>query len=325
MITVGVIGCGRIGQRHIQAYKALENVAIIPCDTDITLLQSTCRANNLRGPQTYESLLELPDLDAVDICVPTKQHHQIILDALDHGKDIFCEKPLTYSLDLAQQIKRKQEETGRTVMVGYLYRFAPSFQTLKQILDQRVIGEPYFAIFRVGGRGDQRPWNHMKSEAGGATLHMLVHILDLTLWYFGKPTSVELLKSKTFHKSRMIDGQLIEADVEDYVLLNLSMDGLEVICEADMVTPGYMNIVEVQGTNGSFFGSVLDYLPTLVYCKEASGSYAKGLNVFKNPYTNLFEKELQHFIDVLNNNADPTNSVDDSIKILKIIDALKPK
>jgi predicted dehydrogenase len=325
MIGVAVIGCGKIGTRHLNAYRSIKgaNIAAV-CDIDGELAKEVANNYNVMNYNDYKKVLENKNIDAVDVCVPTAIHHEVILEALDNGKDVFCEKPLSHKLEYAKQIDEKQKETGNLVMVGYLYRFHPSFQRLEKVLEGNIIGDPYFAIFRIGGRGGWRVWKHRKEKGGGAMLEMLVHMLDLANNCFGEFVEVESFFSETILKKRVIEGRRIEADAEDCVLIRLSAEsGVQIFCEADLITPSYMNTVEVHGDNGSFFGSILDSIPTIIYCKESRGVFDRGKNVFKNPYVNLVEKELEYFIESLSGGVKPMNSVEESIKVLEIVEQVR--
>jgi len=100
-------------------------------------------------------------------------------------------------------------------------------------------------------------------------------------------------------------------------------DGNLIFCEGDLITPSYMNYVEIHGTNGSVVGSILKHVPTFIFCKKAKGNYNKGMNQFNFPQIDLFEKELGFFLNNLNNNKKTyMNSVEDSIKITKILEKI---
>ena len=325
MIRVAVIGCGKIGERHLNTYRRIEGVNIAAvCDINGALAEKVANSYNAISYNNYKKVLRNKTIDAVDVCVPTAIHHKVILEALDRGKAVFCEKPLSHKFEYAKQIEKKQKETGSVVMVGYLYRFHPSFQRLKKALEDNTIGDPYFAIFRIGGRGGWRAWKHQKDKGGGAMLEMLVHILDLANYCFGEIVEVERFFSETLLKRRMIEGREVKVDAEDCVLIRLRAEsGVHIFCEADLITPSYMNTVEVHGDNGSFFGSILDNIPTIIYCKESRGMFDRGKNIFKNPYVNLMEKELRFFIESLSREVKPMNSVEESIKILDIVEQVR--
>jgi len=324
-INIAVVGCGKIGTKHLDSYRSIKNVKVIAvCDTNEEIAKNIAGKYDVTPYNNLEKMFKNENLDAIDVCVPTPFHHKIILKALDNALHVFCEKPLTHKLEYAREIEKRQRETGNVVMVGYLYRFHPSFKRLKEILENEIIGKPYFAMFRLGGRGGHRSWKHREGVGGGALFEMMVHMIDLALMCLGEFDEVENLFSGTILKRRTIDGKEIEVSAEDMVLARLkSIDGVQVFCEADLITPSYMNSVEVHGDNGSFFGTILHYFPTFVYCKEPQGAYKRGLNIFENPYVNLFEKELEYFVNVLSGNANPVNTVEESIKTLEIIEEIR--
>jgi predicted dehydrogenase len=86
-----------------------------------------------------------------------------------------------------------------------------------------------------------------------------------------------------------------------------------------------MNHIEVQGTNGSLFTSILDYLPTTVFCREPRGVHALGQNFYEFPKTDVFERELSHFLDyVAGRVSDGIHSVADSRRLMEVIEAVLP-
>lgn len=179
--------------------------------------------------------------------------------------------------------------------------------------------------FDLGAHGSHRAWKHKKDEGGGAINEMLVHMLNLITWYFDGVETAQNLSTETILKTREIDGEEVEADAEDMTVLRLdAREGAEVLCESDLITPSYMNYVEIQGTNGSIWTSILDYFPTVVYCKEPRGVYNQGNNFFEYERVDLFEKELRHFVESIENEEKPSlNSIEDSVETLKVIESIR--
>lgn len=262
----------------------------------------------------------------MDVCTPTPTHADFITTALRSGKHIFCEKPLARNLDEALEIEEVAAETGRVVMVGYLYRFHPAFQYVYDVLKQGVIGDPYFAQLRLGGRGSHKAWKHNASTGGGAGNEVLVHMVDLAVWYFGRAAAVSTLWADTLMPTRTIEGAEVETDAEDIALLKLQTEsGVHVLCQSDLVTPGYMNHVEIQGTNGSIFASILDFLPTVVYCKEPVATFDRGHTSKHFEPVDLFERELRQFLDTIRGDTAAINSIADSISVMGIVEAALPQ
>ncbi len=324
-MKVGIVGCGKIAERHLTGYKKINNTEVVVSDLVEEKAEEMADEFDIEYVKDLNNLFQSDELDAIDVCVPTTQHYDVIVEALENDKHVFCEKPLTNSLEEAEEIKEKASVSNKVVMSGYLYRFHPAFQKVKEVLEDRIIGNPYYAIFRVGGRGSHRAWKHKKGEGGGAINEMLVHMLNLVIWYFDGIERVENLFTETILGTREIDGEEIEADAEDITLLDLNTNqDVNVFCESDLITPSYMNYVEIHGTNGSIWTSILDYFPTVVYCKEPKSVYNQGNNFFEYSRVDLFEKELKHFLRSIEEGKKPSlNSLEDSIEILKIIEKIR--
>lgn len=317
-MRIGIIGFGKIAEKHINAYKKLGGIDLIINDKDRSKKQLANR-HGIEWRDKQSDLIRDDTVGAIDVCVPTPHHYEVIDYALECGKHVFCEKPLTLSLGEARAIKKKAQRLSKIVAIGYLYRFHPGFQLIKKILDEGIIGDPYYAIFRLGGRGSHSLWKHRKAKGGGVVNEMFVHMCDLMMWYFGELRKIDVLQKEVLLKRRRIDGKVNLVDADDMILLNLNNKNVNITCQCDLVSPSYMNYVEIHGSNGSTWTSILDFFPTIVYCNEPHGIYDRGHNFFNFPKVDLFYEELKSFIDTIQKNMNGTDSIDQSIDMLKLI------
>lgn len=320
MVRIGVVGCGKIAEKHLNALKKFEGVEVTV--TDVVEKGKTVAADYEVGwHNDPDGLVSGAGVDAIDVCIPTPGHAKVITKALESGKHVFCEKPLARTVSEAEQIQERAAAADRILMVGYLYRFHPALQFVRTVIKESIIGDPYYAIFRLGGRGSHKAWKHRRETGGGAANEMLVHMLDLILWFFGDAKSVETLYRDTILEEREIEGTVVHVDAEDVILLRMDMEnGTRVLCESDLITPSYMNYLEVHGTNGSAMTSILDYMPTFVYCREPKGTFDRGHNVRQFPAVNLIEEELGHFINCVQNGEQPAvNSLEESVQLMRLL------
>lgn len=322
LLKVGVIGQGKIGERHLNAYSNIKDVEVEwLCDENLEAIEKY--SSRYEITDDFETVLD-SDVDIIDVCVPTYLHHDIVLRSLDRDKHVFCEKPLTHKVEYAKRIEEKARESKGMLMVGYLYRFHPSFLLLKDVLNKGVIGDPYYAIFRIGGRGGHRAWKHKAETGGGAMLDMLTHMLDLAIYYLGDPVEVYPFFSSTVLEERQINGEKVKADAEDLTSIGIKTEkGTQALFISDLITPSYMNMVEVHGDNGSFVGSILSKFPSIVYCKEQRDIYDLGENMFTYQPVNLIERELSYFVDCILNSNNDTSYTDTSIKTLEVIEEVR--
>jgi predicted dehydrogenase len=206
------------------------------------------------------------------------------------------------------------------VQVGFVYRYAPIFQELYRILNEsKVLGKPLFALFRLGGRGAHQEWKHKKELGGGAINEMLVHMLDLALWFFGPVRTVKVLSNLTKLERRVIGEKEILCNAEDFVFLKCrNREGVDIYVESDFITPAFSQYVEVQGENGSFFGSIDPAVPSYLFLKEARGGYEAGKTVFNFGKRDFFAAQVTDFIYSVAVNKWPVkNTVNDSILLMK--------
>ena len=138
----------------------------------------------------YKELLNRNDIDIVTVAVPDQQHAQISCDFLRAGKNVLCEKPLALKREDCEKIIRAERESDSKFMVGQICRFTPAFEKAKQLIDEGVIGEIYFAeseyahdyMYLVDTwRAD--PDRH--GVIGGGC-----HAVDLLRWLVGDPKEV---------------------------------------------------------------------------------------------------------------------------------------
>src|SRR5260221_9464594 len=105
---------------------------------------------------------------------------------------------------------------------------------------------------RIGGRGSAALWKHRRAEGGGAINEMLVHMLDLAVWYFGPIERAELMMEDVFRPQRVIGGKTESVDAEDFVLARFwTRGGIPVVIQADLLTPSFTQMIEIQGDNGT--------------------------------------------------------------------------
>ena len=188
----------------------------------------------------------------------------------------------------------------------------------------KIFGRPLSGFFRLGGRGSHQVWKHRKDSGGGAINEMLVHMLDLANWYFGPLQDIQVISRQLMLPQREIHDQTIVADAEDYVIVRCKgISGVELYCQADLITPSFSQYIEIQSENGLFRASIRDEEPAFVYLKEARGDYASGKTDLKYAQQNLTDLQMFAFIGaVKNTRPQDRNTLYDSIQLLKLIEEI---
>lgn len=163
-IGVGLIGAGGIGAAHVGAVNAIkekENVTPVVV-ADCWKTRAEEQAKNFGAPlvtTNYKEVLDNKDVDYVIIATPEHQHEPMALAALDAGKAVYCEKPLTHTLEEARAVVKKQKETGLPFQVGVQGMSDDSYETAGQAIREGLIGQVVQAqIEYVRRYGEQGPW-----------------------------------------------------------------------------------------------------------------------------------------------------------------------
>ena len=204
MTRVGIIGLGFMGRMHIGAYGKVQGARIVAiADQDATRASGDFSGawgniagaaekldmTGITGTTDLQALIHSPDVDLVDICVPTPAHESLALAALAAGKHVLCEKPLALDAASAQRIADAAGRATGFFMPAMCMRFWPQWAWLKQVVDDERYGAVTGATFR---RVASMPpgWFANGALSGGAILDLHVHDTDFVFHLFGTPDAV---------------------------------------------------------------------------------------------------------------------------------------
>ena len=188
MIKVAIIGSGFIAHHHCFAYSQLPNVEIIGISSlDTPSAEELAEKFNVKGPifADYHDLLAL-DCDVVSICLPNFLHKEVAIAALQAGKHVLIEKPLARTVKEGELILQAANQAGKTIFYCENNMYAPAFVKVKEILDQKALGEIYLARGKEHHSGPHSRWFYKQEQAGGgALLDLGVHDIACLLWFLG--------------------------------------------------------------------------------------------------------------------------------------------
>lgn len=330
-LKIGIIGCGKQAPKHISGLRKIPGVELVLADIDPALAEALGTKEKVSWVSQVDDIFSDREIQGVDICTPTQTHFDLIQKAVQAGKDFFCEKPLCNTLEEARSIKKLVDTAGCIAMVGYIYRFAPAFELAQHIFEDvplagesMVLGKIFSAYLRLGGRGGHQLWKHRKEMGGGASNEMLVHMIDLALWFFGPPAQAELVTSELLRPVRLIQGREVTVDAEDFVVARLRMhSGVEVWCQADLITPAFTQYIEVQGEHGTFMASIQKEMPSFIFCTRDVLGYSAGRTNFEFGYHNLFEAQMAEFVRAVRYRRQPRRcTIEDSLLLLEVFEKL---
>jgi len=168
-IRVGVIGVGYLGKFHAEKYAAMDDVCLAGIvDIDRQRAEAVAAQFGSRGYTDYRDLIGR--VDAVSVVVPTESHFSAGLEFLKHGVDVLIEKPMTTTLDQADQLIDVAESGELILQVGHLERFNPAVLALKDIITHPMFIEAHrLSIFKD------------RSTDVSVVLDLMIHDIDIIL------------------------------------------------------------------------------------------------------------------------------------------------
>ncbi|MHC5262640.1 Gfo/Idh/MocA family protein [Streptomyces sp. UC4497] len=191
---IAVIGLGAIATEHLSAYQKNDQAELVAvCDIDPERAKARAEQFDVeRATTDVTEILSDPDVDAVSVCVPNTLHAPIAEAALQAGKNVLVEKPMTVTVAEAESLVRAVEETGQALQIGYVRRFAPNALVAKRFLDAGEFGDIYAArATLLRAAGNPGGWfGDVEVSGGGPLIDLGVHIIDLCWYLMGGPKAV---------------------------------------------------------------------------------------------------------------------------------------
>lgn len=312
-----IVGCGSIGQRHLRNLIALgyEDVIVVdPIETVITDINSNF---GIAGYLNLDdALTESPD--AVILANPTAYHIPSAIQAAKSGAHLLIEKPISHSMDYISELIIEVKAHNLVAMVAYSLRFFEGINLIRDLLVDQVIGDVLHAQAEVGQYlPDWRPgvdyrisYSAMANQGGGVVLD-LSHEIDYLVWLFGPVRSVSSQMGKVSN---------LEIDVEDTADMVMEhVSGIFSSLHLDYLQRLPVRRCKIVGTEGTM---IWDYFSDSVDVYSIDRS-----EWVSHPYlgerNEMYIKELQHFVNCVENKKEPLITLENGVHVLQIALAAK--
>lgn len=276
---VAIIGGGQIAEKvHASYYRTreeLEIAAIVSPKADGA--RSFAERNGI--PHYYTDAAEMfaeVNPDIVSVCTPNKFHFEYVIQALEAGCHVFCEKPPAISADEARKMQEAAEKSNRILAYNFHHRFADDVQILREKVSEGVLGDVYAVKARALRRSGVPGWGNFTDkelQGGGPLIDLGVHMLDAALYVLGFP-KIEKVTAKMFRKigTKKSQGSFGEWDpkkfeVEDSLFGFIELEGGRLL---QLETSFALNMKETSIMNVEFYGDQAGatLLPAQIYTDE---------------------------------------------------------
>lgn len=319
MLQVGIIGAGRIGKLHAANIQQMSHVRVRAI-SDVCISGLDNWASELNIPvitNDYRDLLNDPDIQAVFICSPTSTHASIIQEAAEAGKHIFCEKPISFSVETTRQALEAVEKAGIKMQVGFNRRFDLNFKKARDVVQAGTIGIPH--LLRITSRDPEPPSPEYVSKSGGLFMDMTIHDFYMAR-YVMQSEVVEVYAQG----ANLIDPKIGELNDIDTAVINLRFanGALGVIENSRKAVYGYDQRLEAFGSKGCV--SINNERPSTAVVATSDGvEMDKPLFFFLERYTQAYIQEVRDFVRSILFNEPIVCNANDGLQAERIARAAK--
>lgn len=295
---VGVVGTGGIVGTHCAAWQGVAGVGIVGIHGRDPV-RGRVVASTTRVPYYSELDSLLAHCSIIDVCVPNGLHKAIVLQALDAGCDVVCEKPLALTIEDALAIQQRARARGKMVRMVHQRRYEPVFVDMKHLLAAGALGTVvagymHLGCYRPEAYYTESTWHGTNTLDGGVWFNQGAHLLDLWLWLLG---GVEAVQAVSIN-------QLQRGDAADTAGALLYSRGgtIGTIVGSTATYPGTPAELGLFGTSGTIRVNdteILQWSPSMQERPTAMGStgaYGKAQDLAIEPFRRAFTAYVEEFL-----------------------------
>jgi UDP-N-acetylglucosamine 3-dehydrogenase len=298
-LGVAVIGTGFWGRNHARVFKELEETELLAvCDINAERAKNVAKQFGVRAYTNMGKMLKSKDIEAVSICVWSLNLAKEALKALKTGKHVLVEKPMATNVKQAEKLLEMAEEKGLHLTVGFLMRFIPGIQHMKNAIEDKTIGNLVCATAKRVSE-----WPERIGDVG-VVKDTAIHDIDIIRYLFGEEPIATYAKT----------GSMKYKKFEDYAQIMLTFEGgKSAFIESNWLTPYKTRTLVITGSKALM---KLDYIT-----QELTIEDAKETMQPRYPWQEPLKLELQHFANCILKKEKPLITGMDGLKALQIAEA----
>lgn len=273
MIRAAIIGLGKMGMSHAAILGGLPNVELVAaCDMDSLLQSAFKKLTKIQMYTDYKKMIEEVKPDCVYVVTPTKLHYDMVMFALEHGCHVFCEKPFALTVEQGEKMVAMAKAKGLVNQVGYHNRYIGTFNEMKRLLAEGVIGKPFHFMGEAYGpvvlKSKGGTWRSDKKNGGGCIEDYAAHVLNLINYVTGS----NLMDCKGTQMPSIFSNEVDDAVYGSLYLAN-GLKGQISVNWSDDTVRKMTTSIKIEGDGGKLEA---DATTLKIYVKEDKPKY--GLN-----------------------------------------------
>lgn len=315
MLSVGLLGAGRIGRVHAQAITAHPGSTLSAVSDAVADAASQLAGEYGAQVRSSDEIIADPAIDAVLIATPTDTHSDLIEAATRAGKAVLCEKPVDLDLQRAMACQANVADYQKPIMIGFNRRFDPNFSGMKAASDAGEIGKT--ELLSITSFDPAPPPVSYIKVSGGLFRDMMIHDFDMANYLMGDlPVAISAVGSA------VVNPEIGQAgDVDTAVATLTYSDGrIAVIKNSRRAAYGYDQRVEMLGSEGLL--QAQNVLENTVIKSTADGVVgAKPTYFFLERYMTAYKAEWAAFVDAITAGQAVPVTLEDGVAALAMAEA----
>jgi UDP-N-acetylglucosamine 3-dehydrogenase len=298
-LGVAVIGTGQWGKNHARVYKELSSTELVAvCDVNVERAKAMAAQYGVKAYSDSTQMLKDKQIEAVNVCTWSTILAKEAKKALNAGKHVLVEKPMATTPQQAQKLVQTAQENGLHLTVGFLMRFIPGLQLIRQSVEDKKIGD---LVCVTAKRVSQ--WPERIGDVG-VIKDTAIHDIDV-MRFISKQDPVSVYAKM---------GSMRIKKFEDYAQIMLTYrNGESAFIESNWLTPYKTRMLTATGSEGIMR---LDYITQDLWIEQKTETLQPRL-----PFQEPLKAELQHFVDCIVDNKKPIVTGEDGVKALEIATA----
>jgi predicted dehydrogenase len=326
-VNFGIIGCGRIAQRHAE-HISNNGKLIAVCDINKDAADQLSKKYNCKAFYNVDDFLSAGlDMDVVAVCSPNGCHADHSIKIVQSGYNALCEKPMALNTSDCGKMISQAEKFNKRIFIVKQNRFNPPIDALKKVIDEGKLGKIYSiqlnCFWNRNNDYYENSWKGTKDMDGGTLFTQFSHFIDLLYWLIGDVTKVNAFINNYAHQG------VIEFEDTGVVILNFENGAMGAInytvnsygknMEGSLTVFGEKGTVKIGGQylNELEYQNIEGFQITNLPEGNKPNNYGTYLGSMSN-----HDKIYENIIDVLKNGSSIKTNAFEGMKTVEIIEKI---
>jgi UDP-2-acetamido-3-amino-2,3-dideoxy-glucuronate N-acetyltransferase len=309
--SVAVVGCGYWGQNLVRNFHELESLAAV-CDLDASRARGTAEKYGVSAVDSFDELLDLPEIQGIVIAAPAAQHFDLTRRALLAGKDVFVEKPIALHVREGQELLDLSRQLDRVLMVGHLLLYHPAIRELKRLIRAGDLGRiQYFYSSRLN-------WGKLRTEEN-ILWSFAPHDISAILYLLDEQPTEVGARGASYLNPGITDMTLSTFDFASGVKAHIFVSWLHPFKEQKLIIVGSRKLAVFDDTEKvrklRLYSHRIDWVDRMPVAQKTEGEEVSLSG------TEPLRLECQHFLECIRDRKQPLSDGENALNVLRILES----